>query len=87
LELAQATIERLQRHAPAVTNESLVIVRRTVTEDLAKIKAAIAKDLTARQCRCASCQREVPSAKALAFFEYRPTKEFDIDYCGCRGWD
>ena len=30
---------------------------------------------------------EVDSSPNLAFFEYRPERQEDIYYCGCRGWD
>ena len=33
------------------------------------------------------CHCEEPSASGLAFFQYRPDKEFDEFYCGCHGWD
>lgn len=47
-----------------------------------------APDLSARKARCAYCAREAQSdVEHLAFFEYRPAKEFDMYYCGCRGWD
>lgn len=29
----------------------------------------------------------IASSYKLAFFEYRPDKEFDRYYCGCWGWD
>ena len=47
-------------------------------------------DLTGRVARCSyyrRCHNEVPSDYGLAFFTYRPDKEFDEYYCGCYGWD
>jgi len=46
-----------------------------------------APNLEGRKARCAYCWHEVVSDLELAFFEYRPQKEFDCYYCGCRGWD
>lgn len=48
--------------------------------------AATEPDLTGRLAKC--CSREpVPSSLDLAFFEHRPTAEFDHYYCGHAGWD
>ena len=50
-------------------------------------------DLTGRTAKCGynnpgtSCNATAPSDPHLAFFGYRPEKEFDEYYCGCRGWD
>lgn len=34
------------------------------------------------------CHCEQPSSLGgLAFFEYKPSQEFDSFYCGCHGWD
>lgn len=44
--------------------------------------------LTGRQARCSmGCKKTRASNLNLAFFEYRSGKEFDLYYCGCRGWD
>ncbi len=43
-------------------------------------------DLAERKARC-FCGRERPSSPALAFFEHRPNREYDVYYCGCRGWN
>ncbi len=45
-------------------------------------------DLSGRQARC-SCGRTAGSENRefLAFFSYRPGKDFDEYYCGCWGWD
>jgi hypothetical protein len=40
-----------------------------------------------RMSKCASCGKLTPTNSNLAFLEYRPTKECDLHYCGCRGWD
>ncbi len=33
------------------------------------------------------CRVEVDSSMDLPFFEYKEGSEFDLFYCGCRGWD
>lgn len=44
--------------------------------------------LVGRIAQCAYCKKSRPSDnEALAFFEYRPTRDYDTYYCGCRGWD
>ena len=44
-------------------------------------------DLTGRKARCPDCKGTVNSSFDLAFFAYRPEREFDSFYCGCRGWN
>lgn len=47
-------------------------------------------DLSKRKARCSyysSCKQEVSSMGNLAFFEYKPHKDYDSYYCGCWGWD
>lgn len=47
-------------------------------------------DLTGRKSRCAyyrQCETEVDSKVTLPFFEHKPDQEYDLHYCGCRGWD
>ena len=49
-----------------------------------------AVDLSNRQARCSyykNCKSSSPSSKDLAFFGYKPDREFDNYYCGCMGWD
>lgn len=46
-----------------------------------------APSLEGRTAYCTYCDKEVPSDYSLPFFEYRPNKEYDKYYCGCRGWD
>lgn len=48
---------------------------------------AEAPDLSGRQAKCPYCNNIKPSSTDLAFFEHRPTKEYDSYYDGCRGWD
>lgn len=43
--------------------------------------------LKGRMARCSYCESTEPSNTNLAFFKYRPDKEFDGYYCGCRGWN
>ena len=43
--------------------------------------------LEGRESQCSYCKRKEDSDLGLAFFEYRPNKEHDKYYCGCRGWD
>lgn len=43
--------------------------------------------LDKRQAECAYCNTRVVSNPHLAFFEYKPTEQYDKFYCGCRGWD
>ena len=43
--------------------------------------------LDGREARCPDCGHREPSAPGLAFFQYRPDKEYDSYYCGCYGWD
>lgn len=46
-------------------------------------------DLTGRMMKCSyGCAKSVkPSSLDGAFFEHRPTEQFDRYYCGCFGWD
>jgi hypothetical protein len=44
-------------------------------------------DLTGRVAKCSDCGCEVKSDMGLPFFEYRPTRKFDVFYCGCRGFE
>lgn len=43
--------------------------------------------LEGRKARCSYCGKETDSNYGLAFFEFRPEKEYDLYYCGCEGWD
>jgi len=45
-----------------------------------------APDLNGRMATC-SCGKKAPSSTSLPFFEHCPTKEQDLYYCGCRGWN
>lgn len=54
----------------------------------AMLEATEQPDLTGRKASCGlNCKKIVDSSFDLAFFEYRPDKETDLYYCGCRGWD
>lgn len=44
-------------------------------------------DLSSRKAICADCRTTVKSSTSLAFFSYRPQRDLDSFYCGCRGWD
>lgn len=45
-------------------------------------------NLQGRTARCSyTCNSSQPSSTDLAFFQHRPTMEYDLYYCGCRGWD
>lgn len=47
-------------------------------------------DLAGRDARCtyfSTCRSQLPSNLKLAFFEFRPDRDFDEYYCGCKGWD
>lgn len=44
-------------------------------------------DLSDRIAKCGYCGVRGPSSRTLAFFEYKPDREFDAFYCGCFGWD
>lgn len=44
-------------------------------------------DLKGRKAICCYCKTEVDSKLSLPFFEYKPDKDRDAYYCGCRGWD
>ena len=44
-------------------------------------------NLEGRLAKCTCCGRKEPSSLKLPFFRYKPDKEFDSFYCGCRGWD
>lgn len=44
-------------------------------------------DLEGRMAECASCGETTESSLLLAYFEYRPGRETDEYYCGCRGWE
>lgn len=48
---------------------------------------ATSPNLEDRKSICLSCKRIVASNLDLAFFEYRPDKELDAYYCGCKGWN
>lgn len=43
--------------------------------------------LEGRKAKCAWCNKKTDSRWDLAFFEYKPDKEYDEYYCGCGGWD
>jgi len=43
-------------------------------------------DLTGREAAC-GCGHRRPSAVTLPFFAYRPDRDTDEWYDGCRGWD
>lgn len=43
-------------------------------------------DLTNRVSFC-YCGKSTKSKIDIAFFKYRPEKEYDEYYCGCHGWD
>jgi len=43
--------------------------------------------LEGRKAKCSLCGQIVDSNWGLAFFEYRPDREYDSYYNGCRGWD
>ena len=55
------------------------IVKRTIEN--------MTDGLEGRKARCAWCNKKVDSRWDLAFFEYKPDKEYDEYYCGCGGWD
>jgi len=58
-----------------------------ITHDCIEVAPA-APDLTGRVATCGlNCKSQRPSSLDLAFFEYRPNREMDSYYCGCRGWD
>lgn len=47
-------------------------------------------NIEGRFARCSyyrTCKTQVASNFNLAFFSYRPEKEFDDFFCGCKGWD
>lgn len=44
-------------------------------------------DLTGRKARCSYCGSLRDSSPNLPFFEYKPDREFDRFYDGCKGWD
>lgn len=47
-----------------------------------------APDLSGRAARCMyGCGAHADSKLELPFFEYRPDRELDGYFCGCRGWD
>lgn len=48
--------------------------------------------LALRKALCPDCKKTSPSwvtggDRQLPFFEYRPDKQYDLFYCGCRGWN
>lgn len=43
--------------------------------------------LDGREMVCPYCMKKEPSSWGAPFFEYRPNKDTDSFYCGCRGWD
>ena len=47
----------------------------------------VSLDLTGREAKCDICKTVQPSLKSLAYFTYKPDKDFDGFYCGCIGWD
>ena len=55
------------------------IVKRTIEN--------MTDGLEGRKARCAWCNKKTDSRWDLAFFEYKPNKEYDEYYCGCGGWD
>lgn len=44
-------------------------------------------NIEGRKAKCVYGGAEVPSSFDLAFFEYKPSENFDRYYCGCYGWD
>ena len=44
-------------------------------------------NLEGREAKCNECGLIVKSRLDLPFFEYRPDKNYDSFYSGCRGWD
>jgi hypothetical protein len=46
-----------------------------------------APNLKGRKAICSYGHNVVDSDGALAFFRYKPDKEYDDYYCGCYGWD
>ena len=43
-------------------------------------------DHSGRKAKCDICPNMETGSRKLAFFGYRPEKEFDSYYCGCKGW-
>lgn len=43
--------------------------------------------LEGRTAVCTYCHETRPSSWYLPLFEFRPKKDQDSFYCGCRGWD
>lgn len=43
--------------------------------------------LSNREAKCLLCNERQPSDTNLPFFEYKPNREYDGFYCGCRGYD
>lgn len=60
-------------------NPKSTIVKRTIEN--------MTDGLEGRKARCAWCNKKTDSRWDLAFFEYKPDKEYDEYYCGCGGWD
>ncbi len=52
----------------------------------AKTVVKIPKGLKKRSAICVYCGHMSRSSTNLPFFEYRPSKEKDSFYCGCRGF-
>ena len=60
-------------------NPKSMIVKRTIEN--------MTDGLEGRKARCTWCNKKTDSRWDLAFFEYKPDKEYDEYYCGCGGWD
>ena len=43
--------------------------------------------LIGRKAKCNYCGKIVDSEYNLPFFEYKKEEEYDMYYCGCRGWN
>lgn len=40
-----------------------------------------------RKAKCCWCGKVTRSSFSLPYFEFKPAKEYDSYYCGCKGWD
>lgn len=40
-----------------------------------------------RQAKCYMCKKMVPAVDGLCYSRNRGEGEYDLYYCGCRGWD
>ena len=83
---------RVQVESPNYQYGSVTVMTYKKYEESLKkfheVAAGISPEATAeteRKLQCSYCKKEL--GEGAAFPELLPHREYDIAYCGCRGWD